>query len=640
MSPTALLLLAGCAGTPWTEQRAPDGPCFDVDLSDGLAATTTPELHALYACLDAGGVLAPLAGLDTALDGPTDAGTVGEDVVRLVAALLDHGEASLSRLVSDARDALDAPGAIGDGARALVELTYGRPVHALDVDRIAAPSVLGAGIVVPMLPVLGDAAAVLGEDDAPVALLADALASGRLVRIVWTARAALESDDPDVATLRESLGADLAAFLTATRSPGNDRWLEARGDSLRDLADAALAPDATGRPTFDAVGLPLATLVERAEVREALAARLGDHARRGTLAGVPDGLLHLVTRDTAGEVAWGGEDSALVALLRLLDRANQPFDCAATIGPFQPSVHLDNLAVSALGVLAEMDPDNAASGVSLAGSLLGVGLSGSLLRSLADSGACPVVDRQMVDDLAAIDRLSDPEARDLLRVLLDVLGAAEPALGALADAASGAHRAGLVPPVEELVRDAVPGALVIHALALMPTIADPRAHLDLRGVPDGIAPADLTLALEVLHDAVAPSTDGRTPAQILAPTLRTVVSAEATWDAVETLSTLAADPDAHLGEAARAVLRSVDSDPWLEGARQASEILDDPAVVAPALRLARASGLRRALASTDEDAPGPLPFFGALVVDGTLDTVLDTLSLLSTLIPEEPDDAR
>ncbi len=640
MNAAALLLLAGCAGAHWTEQRAPQGPCFAVDLADGLAATTTTELHALYACLDGGGVLASFAGVDEALDGATAGGTVGDDLVRVLAGVIDHLDGNLADAVSSARGVLQTPDALGDGARAVVEIVYGRAMDAIDPDTMASPDALERGMVVPMLPVLGATAAGLVGDDAVPALAARVLASPRLAGAAWTARAALDSTSPRVTTLRESLGEDLAAFVTATREAGNDRWPGASGDSLRDLASAALAPDAFGRPALDVLGGPLTELLDAHGVRGELAARLGDHARDGTLAGMPGGLLHLVTVDAGGDAARGDDDSALVALLRLLDRANQPFHCSASIGPFNPSVHLDNLAVTALGLLAEMDPDNARPGVSLAGDLLGVGISASLLRTLADSGACPVLDRQMVDDLAAIDRLSDPEAQELLRVLLDALAAARPALAALADTGSAAYRTGLVPPLEELLRDAVPSGLVTHALDAAPVLADPHDHLDTRAFPAGVDPVDLALVLDVLRDAVSAGPDGRTPAATLAPMLRTVLGADATWDAVATLSLLAGDPDAHLGEAARALVRSVETDPTLDGARQMADVLSDPAVTDPALRLAGSSELRRAIAATDADAPGPLPFLGMLVVGGTLDAVLDTLSLLSTLIPEDPDDAR
>ena len=65
------LLMVGCGGNTsppsWTDQVSPSGPCWEVNLTDGLDESSTDELHGLFDCLNQGGNLDPFAGPRPAL---------------------------------------------------------------------------------------------------------------------------------------------------------------------------------------------------------------------------------------------------------------------------------------------------------------------------------------------------------------------------------------------------------------------------------------------------------------------------------------------------------------------------------------------------------------------------------------------
>ena len=87
---TALALVCGggvaCefrAESAWTSQLSPAGPCWDVNLSDGLAEDSTTELQAMVDCLDKGGLLQPVRPVTDALDAHApDGEVVGLKLIR------------------------------------------------------------------------------------------------------------------------------------------------------------------------------------------------------------------------------------------------------------------------------------------------------------------------------------------------------------------------------------------------------------------------------------------------------------------------------------------------------------------------------------------------------------------------------
>lgn len=637
-------LAGGCATTtPWTEQLTPGGPCYAVNLLDGLDTASTQEAHDLFDCLDANGTLAGYRPLDAALDAPTRDGAMGLVVARWIAdAPSQLPSVSLGGVLDGAREALAAPDDLRRVTHVGVELVYGVPYADAGTSvPLNASSSLDAGLLVPALPVVGVvSASLLDEGLAPLETVATLLRSERLPRVAWTLASAMESDDPALAPLGASWAFDLSGALAEVESPGNDRWAAASGDSLRDAAEALfLATDSRGRPQIVPLAEPLLELLQDGSVRRAARDAFHAEVAAGRVAALPDGLLHLASVDTDGGSLTDGEDSALVALLRLISRTNTNFDCTVRIGWFDVDFSLGNLAVSILETLADADPSTVEDGVGLLGDVLGLDLSDSLLNSIADTRVCPVLDRQLVRDLHALDRLQDPEAAGLLRSLLGFLDATRPRIDALVETLDRLHTLGLVAPVEEVLRDLAGTQAVDDLVAMLPALDDPAAHHDLSRFPAGIDPVDFDLIWDLATDALATDASGQTPLDHLAGPVEAALSNDGTWTALHAIGRLLGDPRAELHDLVAGFPDVLAADPTLDIARDAADLLENDALVRPLLVVAEAEAPRNALASTEVVQPGPLPFTAQLVVGGTVDVLLDTIDALTTLLPsEEPDD--
>ncbi|MDP2309486.1 MAG: hypothetical protein Q8P18_25920 [Pseudomonadota bacterium] len=636
------LALGACSfaatGEDWRAQLEPSGPCYAANLLDGLDTLSTAETHAVFACLNGSGAIEAYAPIDLALDGETREGAAGLVLARWIAAL-PMADLSLGRLVDDAVDLLADPSGVFDALHVGLELIYGKPWPWLGASvPFNSQSALDAGLLVPAFPVMGAmAGAVLDEDLAPLSPLADAARSDFTARLVWTVAGVGASTDPTLAALATDWAPDVSDALARLADPGNDRWSGASGHSLRDLATLLFTREGDSRIALDHLAEPLAPLLADTRLRDALELVLRDQADAGRLDVLPAQVLYLATVDARAGTLTSGEDSALVSLLRLLHDANTEVDCSVDLVFFDVEISLGNLSVELLQLLARQSPATVDGGVGLLGDLLGVSLTDDLLTAVADSGVCPVIDTQLVSDLHAIDRLADPQTDELLFVLLDALAALDDRgqVPALVETVAEAHELGLVPPVEELLRDTADTALATDLLALLPTLLDPWAYHDPGYFPAGTPPLDFTLAWDTAAFVLTADTTGESPLAALAGPMKAALAQSGTWTTLGALGALLAEPDALSTGALDAVGALCEADPGLAVLDTLADTLEDAALVRPLLVLVEADALRDAATRTELAHEGPIPFTARLVHGGTLQVWLDTLSLLTTLLPEE-----
>ncbi len=636
------LALGGCSfaetGEDWRAGLEPAGPCYEANLLDGLDTASTDEAHAVFACLNATGALDAYGPLDAALDGETRDGAVGLVLARWVAEL-PLADLSLATLLEEGIALLEDPTGLFDLLHIGFELVYGAPWPWLGASvALNSQTALDDGLLVPLLPVAGlVAGTVLDEDLAPLAPLADAARADATKRLLWTLASVGTSDDPTLAGLADDWAPDLADALGRMADGSNDRWSDATGHSLRDLATVLLTYEGDGRITLDHLAEPAGPLLADTRLRDALGVVLEDQLAAGRVDELPAQVLYLASVDARGGALSSGEDSALVALLRLLHDADTQVTCSVDLGVFEVDIDLGNLSVELLQLLARQDPDTVDGGVGLLGELLGVSLTEDILDGIADSGVCPVIDAQLVDDLQSIDRLTDPETDELLYVLLDVLAATDDQgqVPALVDVLGEAHALGLVPPVEELLRDSADTALAGDLVAFLPALLDPWAHHDADYFPAGFPPLDFPAAWDVAADLLAVDGDGRTPIAALAGPAKTAIGQDATWDVLDRFATLVALPDAESADLLLLVDAACQADPALEALDAAADTLEDRALVGPLLVVVEADALRDALSRTELTREGPVPFTAKLVHGGTLQLLLDTLQLFTTLLPED-----
>ncbi len=627
------LTLTGCGFSPtgldWSDELQPAGPCYDANLLDGLDSTSTAEEHAVFQCLDGEGALHSFAGVDASLDAETRDGPVGV-VLALwlsdITASVD-GE-TLGTLIGAVGDVLDDPTLVTDRLPVLFEVAYGVPFSWLGSTVDPTTDSMAAGLLVPMMDLAGPAATTLLDDDAWVQPTADALRSDRMVSLVWTVAALPTATDPTLKTLGEDWPDLVSQAVSDSEDSSNDRWSGGSGNSLRDLAAALVAPGSNGDMTLDVVLESAGPMLQDSATGERVRQMLVEQAAYGRLQALPAQVEWLASVDVDGGNLDGGEDSALTSLVRLLARADQPVDCSIDLGLFSIDFSLGNLSVSLLELLEQQDPDTVASGVDLLGSLLGVPLTDSILTTVADTGVCPAIDDQMVTDLGSIDRLSDPQVDELLRVLLATLTASSGHIDTLVAAVHTTYDAGLLPPVEGALRDLGDTSLASTLTQGLGVLVDPDHHYDVHDFPAGVEPVTFTMLwalLGELSDPVAPALED------LRGPIQTIVVEPAMWTLLHNGGAVVGNPESGLRGLLAEVQPLLQDDPMLGWLDTLADDVQDESTVRRIGVLAECDALRDAVT-----APGdaPVPALAVWTLDGSLDVLIHTVQLLLTLIPE------
>lgn len=623
------MAVGGCSFVPsagdWSEQLAPAGPCYEVNLLDGVERGDATELHALFNCLNRQGTLAPLARADVALDAPTRDGTVATDLFDLGTAVGESTQAmSLGSVLDSALALFNDRESVVEYIELGLELVYAAPVDQLGVSvSLNSATSLDAGLIVPAFDTIGAvASAILDSQSEPLGPLANALDHADAPRWVWTLALAPQATDPALSTLAANWPALVADTLALTPNASNNRHSGPYGDSLRDLVSVALAEDA-----LVAVGGGITPLLQDEFTTGQVASWVVDEAEAGRLAHLDEGVAYLIAVRADGNPLDSDDDSAFVSLIRLLHDGNQSIDCEIDLGITTIEFSLGNLSVSLLSELAKINADSAASGVDVLGDVLGYPLTGAILDTVADSGVCPVIDDQLVSDLEALDRLSDPAADDLLRALLGFLQAVDEHIPEIVNLAGALHSHQLVEPTEELIRDLAGQDLADALLAALPALVDPDGRQASSSFPGGIRPIDMT-AIATL--AVALTDEDNVEA--LSPLLTSLVAQSSTWTAISNLRPLLLAGDTRTSHALELVLQLAEADPTLEILPAAAEQLRNPAVTRPALSLLESTAVRSALTDTELLNEGALPWVGRLYLGGTVEVLLDTLTLVRGLL--------
>lgn len=616
---------------PWYAQLQADSPCYRVDLTDGLDTSSTVEVQDTFACLDHHGHLESLRPTAAALEVNSAAGVpAGVELARAANALPATDLDPLA-MVGGVVELLRGDPEVATHAQdVLLELLYGQ--NAAYVRREGfdhtAPEALRQGAVVHLREALPEISqAVLDQDLEATDLLADVLEDPELHAWVWTVEGWNRSDDAVVEAPVDGLVSHLGEAVLTTRSPENDRWSDASGDSLRDLVTVATEGD---RDLLDEVAPELSAILADAKVRAALPDLLVRLEREGHLEVTPDQAAWLVRIDKSGGLLQPGEESALKVLLRLLHRTNRPVRCSVNLWVGTLDIDLGNLAASLLRVLADQDPDAVQSAASLMGQVLGYGGEG-VLEALAETGVCDGLDAQVVADLEAMERLGEPQTRGLTHTLIGLVQTLrdgdEDHVEDLTDVISDGWRGGLVPPLEEVVRDMGDADMADDLVHLVPVMDSPRLY----GV--GARTAEPRTLEDVLDAArwLVDEEEGRTGWARTKPLLLPGLRSDGTWEALHAASAVMADRNSAVSRALDLLPELVDADPELTVLTGLAPALRDRDVVAPALRLASTHEVvDEMMADTPDEGQHevPLAFLGHLVRAGALDDVLAMVRLV------------
>ncbi|MFT5683632.1 MAG: hypothetical protein ACI8RZ_004564 [Myxococcota bacterium] len=629
------LLMMGCGAdtsqSDWSDQVSPSGPCWEVNILDGLDESSTEELHSLFDCLNQGGNLDPFSGVVDALDANSRSGIpLGVELVLLVNDLPEV-EVDVFGFASFGLDLIEQePELIGDGLAVVVELMYGDAYADIVASGPASSaSALDSGVIRPALPVIAQTAGSMLDDGPGItAMVADALASEAAADGVCTVVAL--STDPTTADLTADITANLGAAIQHARSPDNDRWEGASGDSLRDLVEVMLLETGGDSQTLiEALSPDLLAILTDDALRDRLLDALDSAERDDLIDPLPQELLYLASVDIDGNTLSVGGDSALLSLLRMLHAANGELSCSIDVFGF---FEFDNLSVEILGLLAQQDPGTVASGLELLGPLLGNSVVEWLIDGFVGLDTCPLLTPQLVSDLDAINRLNDDDAANLVIVMLDLLGAfyqndSTDKTTELVTILSRAYARGTVPPIEEALRDLAGSDIARDLTDLVPVLLDP-SDLTTADCPTNTAPLDLNGVLDVLVVMLEEDGGGETPLVAMEPIIFPLLTHENTWEILGNLSVLLIDNDAKLQDGVDLLVRLIALDPELTLLYDNVDLLADPALITPVLKIIESTELADAMGEAELTAEGPLPFTARLITSDILQTLLRTVDLV------------
>jgi len=632
-----LAAATGCslhAEPAWYDQLQPDSPCYRVNLLDGLDESSTAEVHDLFDCLDAQGQFDSFGPAVDALDVDARSGDpAGIEIARSVNGMI-AAHFDVFGVAGVVLDFLQAPDRPADKLMDLsLEAIYARPAPQVRAQAsLTDADALRGGLLAPLSPVVpAVAGAVLDDDLRATDWAGGVLQDPETKRWVRGLDALTTTTRSEVASPVHALLPDLGDAIEAAHSPGNDRWGSASGDSVRDAASAFVLGVKGEPPVLDTITPMADEILGDGGVRREIPGMVLDLQDGRNLTPVPSEVKWLASVDRQGGTLQPGEASALAAMIRLLDATNRPMDCSIDLGITTLDVSLGNLGVSLMRLMADMDPNTVQSGAGLLGTVLGWGLTDSLMTSIADSGVCPALTRQVVGDLHAIDVMSGDRAHDVLVLFVHTLHVLEHAdhdeIPAFVDLASALDQSGAVPPVEEALRDLGDEPLMGDLTDLLPVLVDPSRH----GITAGQDRApDLHDALGLAEWLFA-RRNGRTGWETVKPLAQVIVAEDGTWDAVAHAGPLLADRQTQAAQGLDLVGPILGDDPDLVVLDQVGVLLADRDVMGPLLRTLETPGVGDGLLvarPVGRDPEVPLAFGARLVVNGALQDLLRIVDLM------------
>ena len=622
--PAGLLVAfsAGCSfqgADHWTDQLVPAGPCWEVNLVDGIDESSATELHDLFACINQSGNFDGLSPLDAALDAPTRSGqTLGVAVARLANTVGSNGVALLQWVGTTIEIIIELADQADLAQDAIMEVLYGRPVDEISPSEHR----ISNGVAVPLLRTIGAASSLL-LDGGPATQeeLIDAAESDTAANLSCTLQSTVAMDDR-LAALPDRLLLNASRAWLSGSDGSNNTVTSVSGNSIRDLiawADIGGPTDRIGPIRED-----LRRLLDDEAVRSGMREALRQADAEGHLIDLPSQFVHLANVDPSGrplDEPGAEAHSALEAGVRLMDAANREVEC--TVPVLGLSVDLGNLSVEILKRIASAEPGELVARLDLLQGIWGLGLTQIIAETLASSGACDGFDRQMLDDMRVIERLSDPPVADLAVVLHGFMDAVYEAgehdrLVEAVNVLAFLHSSEAMPVVQEALRDLSETDLMGDAIALFPILIEDPVECT-----DGRTTLGFDDLWSLAQRVAADNGSGHLSTTVLGPLL----TQETTWETIKRLAILGSQPNASLHDVPRAVANWVADSEDPPSIASIVPFLQHPTAYVDALTIAENEVLNAALTDTGPN-DNPLSFTANIILNDTVTVMLQTLHLV------------
>jgi len=628
-----IVLLAGCSfgpsREPISDQLNPEGPCWSVDLSDGLDDQSTEELHQLFNCLNRTGNLEPFVSLDSAFEAEDRSGDpVGLTLVRM-GNELPRSPFDVLGLVGQVLELLrDRRDDVVLAMEMVVEGIYSRPYSEITNDfDLDDPAALEQGLAKPAIKLLARIATVML--DAGPGLrerVVEGLDSELTQSGICTFTTVMDSGDPEIESMVDTLIPHLAEAWSLSNDTSNNLWDRGSGNSIRDLVE--LVEQRIDAGAMENIEAPLLALLSDTLVQANTKQVLSDTVDAGHVDTLPDQLLYLASVDVKGRAltaAAAADISALQAGIRLIHRANQPLSCTAIIE--LPLV--DNMAVTILQELAQLETREVEDSLGFLVDILEGDFAPWFLESLADQGLCDGFTPGLLEDMKVLERLNDPEVGNLVEVIHGMLDAVYPDVGEdrveeLVQVLADLHAEGLIPPVEEVLRDLVSSPMLDDITTVIPAIIDPGQLGDI-SCEEPVVPLHYDQIWEAAREALETGDSNENHTAVITDTL---LDSDELWLILDRGAQLGLEPDAHIHAMPSFVMEILTSEAAEGGSDMIRDTLEDEDIWEGTLTIIESHAIRDAVLEPSEEVAGPLPYLAHLIVSDTVTVMLQTLDLV------------
>ncbi len=627
-----LLLLAGCSldhTGHWSDQLEPEGPCWNVNLVDGLDESSTSEMHDLFACMNQSGNLDPLSELDESIDAETRFNEpVGHALARLVNTLPASGfdvfgvVGKILQLLNDFIDDAELVQAT------IVEFIYGHPIDSVDTNLHSTTD----GVADPFIRLMAVTASALLDNGEVARAELEGLSESQLLKdTVCSISAAVNSSNEDLSALPDQLLLNVSEAWILAADSSNDLQASTSGNSLRDLIHWLDLGSETS--LIEPIRNDVNTLLSDPRVKAGTRSALEQANSDGHLELIAPQLLYLASVDAEGRDLSdpsAESTSALQTSLRMLHNANREMICTIPIVGIE--IELGNLSVEIVREVATTDPDTSVERLDFLGDVLGLGLTQLVAENLAESGACPAFDSQLLADLRVVERMNDPAVGNLVEVVHGLLDAVYipgemDRLPQAVNIGAFLYESEAMGPVEEVLRDISSSNLTDDIVTLVPMLLDPSS-LSTVSCADGSAPLSFDLVWDTLDEHIDSDAD-TTLVHSVWPAIEMDPN---TWALLDRLSILASNEQAHIRTLPHLAVDLLMLEGTNETFESAGALIEQEAIYYASLSVAENATLVEALTSTDSNGSGPLPFLADIILSDTVTVMLQTVnSVLDSL---------
>ena len=593
-----------------------EGPCWSVHLSDGIEDPT--EIESLFQCLNQTNNFDSFQGVVDQLGAPTrEESTIGAELVSLInrqadndlniwsgvslfLAMLEHSEQIIEPMLE-----------------LMVEMTYGTTMADLPLDLHSEDS-LKSGILHHWLTLIPPVSTTI-LDSPPLREELIDIWNDDFEKLTCFTTNFIETNP----TMLDDLMNEVGLTIHAVGDQSNNRWSEASDNSFLGLMEIMSSAD---NQLIEAFRADVQTILEDQRIHYETINIL--NGNQTTLGNVPSGLYYLATVDVNGGTVSGNEKSALYRILRLMDQANGELSCSVNIfGIPLTELQVENLAVELLDRISREDVDTVLDAVELVDILEG-NLAQWMIEAIINSGNCTMLTATFIEDLEAMKRLGDPQARDLVSLGIDVLK-------------SFRH------PTEE--KNRIPQLVNIFAQIHKQTISSPLIEilLDLKRTDlfEKLIPviqminddtADCSVTIGGLLSGISEILDGQ-PSQleVMQPLLQIMVNHHGFWSSLDTLGTLLQEEDTIVRKVPQLVLSLYEIEEISTLLSTMDTIVNDEQTLAHLLRIMESEIINQELLRTSSQSEGILPFGARLVTTGT---VRQLLGIVNTIFNRLLDD--